>query len=350
MGWLFERARAGRLAAAVSTPLALAGGAYVLMVTASAAFSAEPERSLRALPGLCVVLLLPITVDLVERPGQGRLLLAILGSSAVALAAIGLWQFAQGADHLQNRIRGPLSHYMTYSGLTLIGTCVWLGILFEEKGARRLPGLAFILPGAATLLTFTRNAYVGLLAALAAYLAVRRPRGLLLLVPAALAIFLLAPADVRSRIRSITDLSDPTNRDRIAMVRAGGRMIADHPLFGVGPELIKPYYTLYRDPDAPRWRVPHLHNNLVNVAAESGLFAAAAYLVLLVMFFSRTILLLAREKSADRAALLGGAFLACAALSVAGLFEHNFGDKEIQMATLLLLALPFSRALSARPG
>jgi O-antigen ligase len=345
-GWLFERARAGRLAAALSAPIALAGGAYVLMVVVSVAFSAEPERSLRALPGLCIFLLLPITLDLVERPAQGRMLLLAFGASAITLALIGLWQFAHGADDLQNRIRGPLSHYMTYSGLTMAGTCVLLGILFEERTPRRLLGLTALLPAAATLLTFTRNAYVGLLAAVAAYFALRRPKGLLFLVPAFLLVFVLAPRDVRDRIRSITDLSDPTNRDRIAMVRAGARMVADRPLFGVGPELVKSYYTLYRDPDAPRWRVGHLHNNAMQIAAESGLFAAAAYLFLLGLFFARVLAGLRRETSRERSTLMAASLLAGVALSVAGLFEYNFGDKEVLMATLPLLALPFSRAFS----
>jgi O-antigen ligase len=139
------------------------------------------------------------------------------------------------------------------------------------------------------------------------------------------------------------------------MARAGGRMIADRPIFGLGPELVKPYYTLYRDPDAPRWRVPHLHNNVIQIAAASGVFAASAYLALLGLFFWRVSALLrvrtAFRGTADgRTVIAAAAFLAVAAASVAGLFEYNFGDKEVLMATLPLLALPFSRAMSRGAG
>jgi hypothetical protein len=48
--------------------------------------------------------------------------------------------------------------------------------------------------------------------------------------------------------------------------------------------------------------------------------------------------------------IAAAAFLAVAAASVAGLFEYNFGDKEVLMATLPLLALPFSRAMSRGAG
>ena len=50
-----------------------------------------------------------------------------------------------------------------------------------------------------------------------------------------------APSGIRDRIRSTTDLSDTTNRDRIAMARAGGRMVRDFPVFGLGPEMVKRY-------------------------------------------------------------------------------------------------------------
>jgi O-antigen ligase len=181
-----------------------------------------------------------------------------------------------------------------------------------------------------------------------AYLALRRPRGLLLVIPALLAVFLLLPPDVRHRVLSIADPTDRTNLDRIAMARAGARMIADFPIFGIGPELVKPYYTLYRDPDAPRWRVPHLHDNVIQIAAASGVFAAAAYLALLALFFARVAAVLRgsdRAADPDRVLIAGAAFLAVAAASVAGLFEYNFGDKEVLMATLPLLALPFSRGM-----
>jgi hypothetical protein len=62
-----------------------------------------------------------------------------------------------------------------------------------------------------------------------------------------------------------------------------------------------------------------------------------------------------RRDGPERAPLWAGALLAGAAISVAGLFEYNFGDTEVEMATLIVLALPFSRASGAldavpRPG
>jgi len=132
------------------------------------------------------------------------------------------------------------------------------------------------------------------------------------------------------------------------MLHAGVRMIADEPILGVGPEMVKVYYPLYRDPDAEFWRVGHLHNNLLQLAASSGLFSAASYLALMALFFAKAVQLLRREDRSDRAALLAGALMAAAALFVAGFFEYNWGDTEVEMATLLVLAVPFARLFTDR--
>lgn len=348
LAWLRERRRDGRISDPSSKPIVQLVGLFVLLVSLSILFSREPATSLKALPGLLVFLLLPIAIDLVESTRQARAIFLALGSSGIFLSLVGFWQFAHRGPDLYNRIGGTLSHYMTFSGLTMIAGCLLLGFALEEKGGRRWIGALAALPFAAMVLSFTRNAYVGTIAALTAYLALRRPRGLLLLAAAVLLVFLLVPPEIQERMVSIGDLSDRTNRDRIAMARAGLRMIQDRPLFGVGPELVKPSYTLYRDADAPRWRVGHLHNNFLQIAAASGLFAAAAYLALLLLFFARTVRLLRHERAPQRSSLLAGSFLAGAAVTVAGLFEYNFGDTEVLMASLLFAAVPFSGSFSSR--
>jgi O-antigen ligase len=292
---------------------------------------------------------------------RARAILLAVAASGTAMALLGLAQLARGGPNLQSRIHANLSHYMTLSGLTLLAGCVLLAFLFESRGGQRWLGLAALIPFAAMISTLTRGAYVGAVVAVAAYLALRRPLGLLVFAPALVAIFLLLPPGVRGRAASIFDPTDRTNRDRIAMADAGARMIVDRPIFGLGPELVKPYYTLYRDPDAPRWRVPHLHDNVLQIAAASGVFAAAAYLALLALFFARAgRLLLVARRNVDRtpfgdpthpdqtlrALVAAAAFLGVAAATVAGLFEYNFGDKEVLMATLPLLALPFCRGMT----
>ena len=344
LAWFADMFRERRLAPSLSSPIVAIAGLLALFTALSTLFSRDPAASVRHLAGLSLLLLLPIAMDLCDEPRKARLVFLALSANAIVLSLIGIWQFTHGGNDLENRIAATLSHYMTFSGLTMIAGCLLLGFAFEERGPRRWIGLAAVIPFAAMILTFTRNAYVGTLAAVTLYLLVRKPRGLLLLFPALLVIFLLVPPSVRARINSISSLNDRTNRDRIAMAHAGLRMIREAPLFGVGPEMVRRYYPLYRDEDAPQWEVPHLHNNTLQIAAANGLFAAASYLALMALFFARTVVLLRRETRPDRAALLAGALLAVTALFVAGFFEYNFGDTEVEMATLLVFAVPFSKA------
>jgi len=367
-GWIAAGWRLESFRRALSHPLSVLAAVYALLVVLSVAFSLDPRASLRALPGLTLFLLVPITLDLVETERRARALLLASAASGVGLAVLGLAGLASAGADLQNRIRGPLSHYMTLSGLTMMAGCVLLAFFFEGRRWERWLGLLSVVPFAAMVSTLTRGTYVAAVAAVGLYLTLARPRALLVFAPALVALFFLLPSDVRHRAASIIDPAETTNRDRIAMARAGGRMIADRPVFGLGPELVKPYYTLYRDSDAPRWRVPHLHNNVLQIGAASGVFAAATYLALLALFFVRTVRLVRLHRRnvdpasgernvdltpaggqtlGDQALVSTAAFLAVTAVSVAGLFEYNFGDKEVLMATLPLLALPFCRRIQS---
>ena len=114
---------------------------------------------------------------------------------------------------------------------------------------------------------------------------------------------------------------------------------------GLGPEMVKRYYVLYRDADAARWRVPHLHNNALQFAAANGIFAARGLSrARAPRHRPRGVAAPNRAAARGRRALLAGTILASVALFVAGFFEYNFGDTEVEMATLLVWAMPFSAA------
>ena len=59
----------------------------------------------------------------------------------------------------------------------------------------------------------------------------------------------------------------------------GARMTGDHPLTGVGPDMIKVVYHKYRMPDAVNLNNTHLHNVPMQIAAERGGPALVLWLV-----------------------------------------------------------------------
>jgi O-antigen ligase len=144
-----------------------------------------------------------------------------------------------------------------------------------------------------------------------------------------------------TRVNSIVDLNDLSNRDRFAMLRMGVNIVKDHPLTGVGPEMVLRVYPQYRDPLAVNDTNPHLHNVPMQIAAERGLPALAVWLWFVVVA-SRELFRQLRRGPAK--AVAGAGLAAMVAMLVAGLFEYNFGDSEFLMLFLGLITLPWAAA------
>jgi len=334
-GWLAWRRGelAGRPhAAALLPPLALFACASLL----SAVFSLDLAESLDKLPRLFVLLLVPAAAALLDGRWWPRFV-AALALVATVLAVWGIVQYAQGADTLDNRIHGPMAHYMIYSGWLLLAVAVLIAELLlnpERKVWLLLPPA--LLGTVALFLSFTRNAWVGLAVGLLVLAATWR-RQLLVLYPVlALLIWLVFPRPILDRVVSIFDLRQGSNYDRLCMTISGLQMVRDRPLTGVGLAMVPRLYPLYRRDDAPRWRVPHLHNNLVQIAAERGLPALAAYVWLIGAYVVVTWRALPRLVGPPRAAV-AASLTAIVAITVAGLFEYNFWTASVQYLTLVIM-------------
>jgi O-antigen ligase len=151
--------------------------------------------------------------------------------------------------------------------------------------------------------------------------------------------FAVAPGVITSRFMSIFNLQDPTNRDRMAMLREGRHMIGAHPLTGVGPNMVIKVYPEYRDPEAVEALNPHLHNVPLQIAAERGLPALAAWGWFIL---SLTVALGKQFRAGRHRFVTAAALAAVVAMLSAGLFEYNFGDSEFLMLFLILITLPFA--------
>jgi O-antigen ligase len=316
-------------------PLLVLGG----LTLVSASFSPQPRVSLVDSKQLVLFLIVPLTYRFAV--GQrGSQILTVIVSVGAASAAFGIIQYnILHYDQLDQRVRGTLGHYMTYSGLLMLVIGAALArVLF---GRRDRIWFALVMPAlaVAVAVSFTRSAAVGICAAAALLFALKDLR-LMAIFPIVAALGLaLAPGSVTARYLSTFNLKDPTIRDRMAMLREGAHMTRTHPWVGVGPNMVETLYAEYRDPDAVERVNPHLHNVPVQIAAERGLPALVAWLC----FVGIVMLDLWRAFRADRARVLAAAGLAAmAAMLAAGMFEYNFGDSEFQMMLLLLITLPFA--------
>jgi O-antigen ligase len=153
--------------------------------------------------------------------------------------------------------------------------------------------------------------------------------------------FVVAPARITNRVESIFDMKDPTNHDRLVMLKEGVHMVKDHPVLGLGPNMVQPFYAQYREPDATNAVNPHLHNVPLQIAAERGLPALAVWIWFVVGLIVALTKML-RDK--DQKLLAATALAAAVAMLAAGMFEYNFGDSEFLMLFLILVTLPFAAA------
>ena len=125
------------------------------------------------------------------------------------------------------------------------------------------------------------------------------------------------------------------------MIEIGARIVNDHPLTGVGPNMIPRVYAQYRPDYAINPTNPHLHNVPLQIAAERGLPALAVWLWMVCsLVVAQFRLFRAQADKVPPAAGLAAVF----AMLAAGLFEYNFGDSEFLMLFLVLVTLPFAAA------
>jgi O-antigen ligase len=323
--------------------------AYALALVAAVAGSFDPRASARELTELFTLLTVPLVLLLVRSQRQARWMVDAVVLLATVQSVVGAVQLLDlgGAD-LSRRIHGWFSHYMTFAGILLVADLLLLAEVACGKRERRWRWLALVPINAALLASLTRSAWIGVAAGALVLLLLGRRRLLLVLVPVAVLLATLAPqGTVLQRVRSIIDPADPTNYDRLCMTFAGWEMIRERPVLGQGPRMVRERYPIYRHPTAPRVWVPHLHNSFLQLAAERGLVSLAAYLALMGVGLHRALAGYWRRRPAATSTPWTGAdlYLGVAAVlvgfNVAGLFEGNWGDTEVQRLALLMLALPF---------
>lgn len=267
-------------------------------------------------------------------PPARRTALIAFGFFAVFSSLWGLTQYLLTPHDLEHRISGQTSHVMTYSNLLLAVALLFLVLWMHDVGNRWLIGTTLVATFA-LLMTLTRSVWIGWAVAVSLLLALRRPRWLVYAPGVALIVITFLPLPIFARLVSTFDTRQSSNLDRIRMVQAGVEIIKDYPLLGVGPANIKEAYPLYRKPDAPRFRIPHLHNNLVQLWAERGVLALAAYVILIALFLRECVR--GWRGAGGRWAEAGVAVTA--GLVTAGMFEFNFGDTEVFWMMLDLFAL-----------
>lgn len=389
----------------VRTPVDAPILAFAVWTLLSASFSSDPAASHAYSKKLILLGVFYLATDTLADPRHRERVLSVAVLGGIALSGLVVLQYhALGYDGFNNRPHGFLGHYMSAAGLVMSATVLaaarlgfarewakpsardilalaivgvglavlavcdaagpaaekatWLAVLALVLGGVAMatargswPGpatgpllAAVMLPlgGWALLVSRTRNAWLGAAVGVGLVLLLRAPKTLWLLAAAAGLLLLARPTALVDRL-TVTDASSV---DRYYMWQAGLDMIRDKPVFGQGPGMILSTYPSYRWPEAPNPQAPHLHNNLLQLAAERGLPCLAFWL----WWATLAVLDAWREsrRLLDTPGRRGAAWVAVATLAIwaaviaSGLFEYNLGDSEVLMFFLLVCALPYA--------
>ena len=325
---------------------------------ASTAGSSDPSAAGPQLKKFFVFLMVPVvfsafrTVDNSRRIAEAWF---VVVSIAVSVAVV---QFvrsvvsiaASGEDfdvtYMSDRITGFFSHWMTFSQAGLVVLVTLLSYLLFAK---RRPGFgawwaAAVLIFVGLTLSYTRSVWLAMGVAAVYFVAVCRPRALLLAPVVLAAAFFLAPESIQQRVLSINTES---NQARIIMWRTGLRMIEAHPILGVGPMQVGSRFSEFQPEDVtelPPAYYEHLHNVYIHYAAERGIPATLIVLWLFAkIIWDLTQALRRRPRLRDdRRFLLHAGISGTLAIMVVSCFDVSLGDSEVLGAYLGLVSIAYN--------
>ncbi|MFQ5743626.1 MAG: O-antigen ligase family protein [Acidobacteriota bacterium] len=331
----------------------------------SATMSRDPIDSLWEVREVFLFVAPMVTYAAFREPRARRWAIRAFTAGIFITLAWGLVQTARAAQSGTfpgtYRPDGPFSHYMTYAGMLMLAVPLLLAV---RNGVTTL--LVHLLAAVALAmvgLTMTRSAWLGCVVTLIAYVgcglvparvkADRRPArnwaayGVTLAVGGiVISLLLLSLAGQQALVArgsSIFSMQNPTNVDRMAMAVTGLRIIAAYPVLGIGPGLMGKVYPAWRVPWAVKEHNSHLHNNLLQIAAERGLLGLALWLWMMAAFvIGGWRVLRHRGPHGEGGPEARAALAAAAGFLIMGLFEYNFSDSEVLMALLFILTLPFA--------
>ncbi|MYA96267.1 MAG: O-antigen ligase family protein [Nitrospinae bacterium] len=319
---------------------------FALFTLASAFHVPDSLKSLMKTRELTQIMIFYLTMNVIRYDWEALWLVKVLlvATSVAAFYALGV--SLVGTLSLANRASGFFSIYMTFGGFLLVVSLLAFSYLLVPTRERKSIWVYVlaILILSALMTTLSRSAWIGLVVGtvVVAVASRRKKAGLCLALAVVLAIF-MAPHSIRQRVKRMMNPRDNTAVERINMWQSGIKMFMDKKLLGFGPGQIKDNYAHYANLDATPKSPSHLHNNIVHLAAERGVFALGAWIWVWIGYFVLVIQRIRDTRDAPfetRFRMIGGLAVAAGFLS-AGMFEYNFGDSEVVMLMFMAIALPF---------
>lgn len=317
---------------------------YCALSILASFFSVNPGVSLIDSKDLLLFLIIPIVYMGLRQTNEiKRANLALLASAYVSIF-YSLFTYVFKAAPGE-RVQGFMGHYMTQAGVMLLFGALALSIfIFSRDKARFFWGLGFLLSVLILILTSTRSAWIGMIIATSVILFFFKPKTLIIIPIATALILFLSPKEVKNRALSIFSTRSYSNAQRLEYLNAGIKIIKEYPIFGTGPNTVEmefqnPKYGLSEEAK----QNVHLHNNILQIAAERGIPTLLVWFVFLVWLLI-SLIKLVPNKDPTLFPLTVAAIAAFLAHFAAGFFEYNFADAEVAALFFYIMTIPFAQA------
>lgn len=317
---------------------------YCALSILASFFSVNPGVSLIDSKDLLLFLIIPIVYMGLRQTNEiKRANLALLASAYVSIF-YSLFTYVFKAAPGE-RVQGFMGHYMTQAGVMLLFGALALSIfIFSRDKARFFWGLGFLLSVLILILTSTRSAWIGMIIATSVVLFFFKPKTLIFIPIATALILFLSPKEVKNRALSIFSTRSYSNAQRLEYLNAGIKIIKEYPIFGTGPNTVEmefqnPKYGLSEEAK----QNVHLHNNILQIAAERGIPTLLVWFVFLVWLLI-SLIKLVPNKDPTLFPLTVAAIAAFLAHFAAGFFEYNFADAEVAALFFYIMTIPFAQA------
>lgn len=319
-----------------------------------------------------------VIVALLKKPQQFRWVIYTLLFTGIFISSFSIHQyltrnffseyggFAQ-AEFMQivgetddYRLSGPVGDPNFFAQVMVVLVLIGLERFMHDKNllAKILAAACAIMSALTIVYTFSRGASLALALSLILYFVIYRlkPVQLIVIIALGVAVLLFAPTTFVDRLFSIRDVLPGANgqidlsADRAIQGRASEsltawNMLMDHPFTGIG---LNNFTTLYQEYAkslglAPSAQARAPHNLYLEVAAETGVFGLAVFLVMVGLAFRG--ILYARKGfmnagMPDYANMVTGFGLGFGGYMIAALFAHAAYPRYFYLLLGVAYALP----------
>lgn len=322
---------------------------YLLISLISIIFSTNFKISLTHIKHFALLLIFIFGVAALRDGNRTRfyLKLFILGGAINCFYALSK-HFILGEGGLSKRLHGFIGSWMTFSGFMMIILLLLIAKIitlknFKNRFIYAILSFFFFI---AILLSMTRNSWIGLIFGIFTLTFLNSKKlffiSIALIIIGSLIVIPYLPKDLKDRIKSIVDIENQTNKERIYMAKIAWNIIKKHPFWGIGPGNLQLQLKNYAPAGVdPNWNIPHLHNNLFQVAVDKGIIGLSVWIAIFIKWLYDALIIFYRNKFKFPDLQIGAISVVIAFL-ISGLFEYNFGDSEILMIILFIMAIPYA--------